>query len=41
MKTIVILVARGRIQFRSEGAVTCFRNITVEPITSMPRIIAE
>ena len=32
-------LTRGRIQFQSEGAETFFRNITVEPITSMPRIV--
>lgn len=34
-------LTRGRVQFQSEGAETYFRNITVEPITSMPRIVAE
>lgn len=30
----------GRIQLQSEGAETWFRNITVEPIASLPRIVA-
>ena len=31
----------GRIQLQSEGAETWFRNIIVEPITTLPRIVAE
>ena len=30
----------GRIQLQSEGAETWFRDITVEPITALPRIVA-
>jgi hypothetical protein len=33
-------LTRGRIQFQSEGAETFFRNIVVEPITALPRIVA-
>lgn len=32
-------LTHGRIQLQSEGAETWFRNITVEPIASMPRIV--
>ena len=32
-------LTRGRIQFQSEGAETFFRNITIEPIAAMPRIV--
>ncbi len=35
------LLTHGRIQLQSEGAETWFRNITVEPIASIPRIVAE
>ncbi|WP_448658441.1 3-keto-disaccharide hydrolase [Sphingomonas sp. CJ99] len=34
-------LTQGRIQLQSEGAETWFRNITVEPIASLPRILAE
>jgi hypothetical protein len=34
-------LTHGRIQLQSEGAETWFRNITVEPIASIPRIVAE
>lgn len=34
-------LTRGRVQFQSEGAETLFRNIIVEPIESMPTIVAE
>lgn len=34
-------LTHGRIQLQSEGAETWFRNITVQPITSVPRIVAE
>lgn len=34
-------LTHGRIQLQSEGAETWFRNITVEPISSLPRIVAE
>ncbi|PAX08392.1 hypothetical protein CKY28_11585 [Sphingomonas lenta] len=33
-------LTRGRVQLQSEGAETWFRNITVEPIRSLPRIVA-
>lgn len=32
-------LTHGRIQLQSEGAETWFRNITVEPITALPRIV--
>ena len=32
-------LTRGRIQFQSEGAETLFRNIMVEPIESLPRVV--
>lgn len=32
-------LTHGRIQLQSEGAETWFRNITVEPITTLPRIV--
>jgi len=32
-------LTRGRIQLQSEGAVTFFRNIRVEPIRALPRIV--
>lgn len=31
----------GRIQFQSEGAETYFRNIMVEPITALPKVVKE
>ncbi|MFL6733913.1 MAG: DUF1080 domain-containing protein [Sphingomicrobium sp.] len=31
-------LTEGRIQFQSEGAETLFRNITVEPISSLPKV---
>lgn len=31
----------GRIQFQSEGAETYFRNVTVEPIAALPRIVQD
>lgn len=31
----------GRIQFQSEGAETYFRNVTVEPIAALPRIVKD
>ena len=34
-------LTHGRIQLQSEGAETWFRNITIEPIVSIPRIVAE
>jgi hypothetical protein len=34
-------LTHGRIQLQSEGAETFFRNILVEPIASLPRIVAE
>ncbi len=34
-------LTHGRIQLQSEGAETWFRNITVEPIKTLPRIVAE
>lgn len=34
-------LTHGRIQLQSEGAETWFRNITVEPIASIPRIVAD
>lgn len=34
-------LTRGRIQFQSEGAETYFRNITVTPISKLPRIVQE
>jgi hypothetical protein len=34
-------LTHGRIQLQSEGAETWFRNITVEPIKKLPRIVAE
>lgn len=34
-------LTHGRIQLQSEGAETWFRKITVEPIATMPRIVAE
>ncbi len=34
-------LTQGRIQLQSEGAETWFRNITVEPIASLPRLVAE
>lgn len=34
-------LTHGRIQLQSEGAETWFRNITVEPIASIPRIVVE
>lgn len=34
-------LTRGRIQLQSEGAETWFRNITVEPIKTLPRIVAD
>ncbi len=33
-------LTHGRIQLQSEGAETWFRNVTVAPIASMPRIVA-
>ena len=33
-------LTRGRIQLQSEGAVTWFRNIRVEPIRTLPRVVA-
>ncbi|WBH15525.1 3-keto-disaccharide hydrolase [Sphingomonas radiodurans] len=33
-------LTHGRIQLQSEGAETWFRNITVEPIKALPRIVA-
>jgi hypothetical protein len=33
-------LTHGRIQLQSEGAETWFRDITVEPITALPRIVA-
>jgi hypothetical protein len=32
-------MTRGRIQFQSEGAVTYFRNIRVQPIRALPRMV--
>lgn len=32
-----VLLTHGRIQLQAEGATTYFRNITVEPITTLPR----
>ena len=32
-------LTHGRIQLQSEGAETWFRNITVEPIKSLPKIV--
>jgi hypothetical protein len=32
-------LTRGRIQLQSEGAVTWFRNIRVEPIRTLPRVV--
>lgn len=34
-------LTHGRIQLQSEGAETWFRSITVEPITTLPRIVVE
>lgn len=34
-------LTRGRIQLQSEGAETYFRNITIEPINRLPRIIVK
>lgn len=34
-------LTQGRIQLQSEGAETWFRNITVEPISRLPRIVAD
>lgn len=34
-------LTHGRIQLQSEGAETWFRNITVEPIATLPRIVAD
>jgi hypothetical protein len=34
-------LTKGRIQFQSEGAETYFRNIIVEPIAGLPKIVAE
>ena len=34
-------LTHGRIQIQSEGAETWFRNITVEPIAALPRIVAQ
>ena len=34
-------LTHGRVQLQSEGAETWFRNITVEPIKALPRIVAE
>lgn len=33
-------LTKGRIQFQSEGAETLFRNIMVEPIDTLPRVVA-
>lgn len=33
-------LVRGRIQLQSEGAETWFRNITITPITRLPRVVA-
>jgi hypothetical protein len=32
-------LTKGRIQFQSEGAETLFRNIMVEPIDKLPRVV--
>ncbi|WP_083901297.1 DUF1080 domain-containing protein [Azospirillum sp. B4] len=34
-------LTHGRIQLQSEGAETFFRRITLEPITTLPRVVAE
>ncbi|QIK77846.1 DUF1080 domain-containing protein [Sphingomonas piscis] len=34
-------LTRGRIQLQSEGAETMFRNIIVEPISELPKVVAE
>jgi hypothetical protein len=34
-------LTKGRIQLQSEGAETLFRNIMIEPIAQLPRVIAE
>jgi hypothetical protein len=34
-------LTKGRIQLQSEGAETMFRNIMVEPIRELPKIVAE
>jgi Domain of Unknown Function (DUF1080) len=33
-------LTHGRIQLQSEGAITYFRNIRIEPIRTLPRVVA-
>jgi hypothetical protein len=34
-----VALVRGRIQLQSEGAITWFRNIRIEPIRTLPRVV--
>jgi hypothetical protein len=37
---VVTPLTKGRIQLQSEGAEIFYRDITVEPINSLPKIVA-